>query len=151
VLGREREFSDFVAVVEPRVRHALVALCGTEEAEDATAEGLAYAWKNWDRVRAMTNPAGYVYRVARSRTRRRKVHPVWPEVPDSLPDVEPGLPTAIARLPERQRVTVLLVYGWDWTPREVADLLEVRVSTIQTHLARGLSRLRRELGVPVDD
>jgi RNA polymerase sigma factor (sigma-70 family) len=67
-----------------------------------------------------------------------------------MPDVEPGLPAALGRLPERQRIAVLLVHGWDWTPREVATLLGVSVSTIQTHLARGVDRLRHELGVSID-
>ena len=51
-----------MARLEPRLRRALVALCGVEAARDATAEALAYAWQHWDRIAAMRNPAGYVYR-----------------------------------------------------------------------------------------
>jgi DNA-directed RNA polymerase specialized sigma24 family protein len=150
VPDREGEFSAFVAVSEPRLRRALSAVCGAEGARDATAEGLTYAWQHWERVRAMKNPVGYVYRVARSRSRARKVRAPWPAIPSSLPEVEPGLPAALARLPERQRVAVLLVHGWDWTPAEVADLLGVSVSTVRNHVARGLERLRNLLGVRID-
>lgn len=145
---RADEFTVFVEHVEPRLRQALVSVCGTERARDAVADGLAYAWQHWDRVRAMDNPAGYVYRVARSRTRLRRTRTVFPEVAGDVRDVEPALPGALARLPERQRVAVLLVHGWDWRHEDVAELMGVSVSTVRNHLARGLDKLRTELGVP---
>lgn len=145
------EFSAFVAAVEPRLHRALVALCGREEAKDATAEALAYAWQHWERVGAMSNSGGYVYRVARSRARRRRVRPIYPEVVDGMPDVEPGLPSALASLPERQRIAVVLVHGWDYSYEEVAELMGVSVSTLRNHLARGLSALRTRLGMRADD
>jgi RNA polymerase sigma-70 factor (ECF subfamily) len=95
----------------------------------------------------MANPAGYAYRVARSRARPRRV-PQLPPVDDArLPDVEPGLPAALAALPERQRVSVLLVHGFGWTHAEVGELLGVSESTVRNHLSRGLDHLRHELGV----
>lgn len=148
---REDEFTAFVERAEPRLRQSLVALCGTDRARDAVADGLAYAWQHWDRVRAMDNPAGYVYRVARSRARPRRVRAFFPEATGGAPDFEPGLPDALARLPERQRVAVLLVHGWDWRHEDVAELMGVSVSTVRNHLARGLDRLRTELGVHADD
>jgi RNA polymerase sigma factor (sigma-70 family) len=151
VADRDDEFTAFVERVEPRLRQALVAVCGTERARDAVADGLAYAWQHWDRVHAMDNPAGYVYRVARSRTRLRRTRAVFPDVAASMPDVEPALPGALARLPEHQRVAVLLVHGWDWRHEDVAELMGVSVSTVRNHLARGLDKLRTELGVPAHD
>ena len=39
-------------------------------------------------------------------------HPVFvPVRVERLPDVEPKLPGAIAALPERQRVVIILLYG----------------------------------------
>ena len=64
----------------------------------------------------------------------------------SSPVSPPGWP----RLPERQRVAVLLVHGWDWTHQDVADLMGVSVSTVRNHLARGLESLRTRLGVHID-
>ncbi len=61
--------------------------------------------------------------------------------------VEPGLPSALNRLSERQRVAVLLVHGDDWTYSEVAELLGVSVSTVQQHAERGMSKLRKAIGV----
>ena len=112
--------------------------------------GLTYAWQHWDRASAMENPAGYVYRVAQSRSRGRRQRVVFPVPSPGMPDIEPGLGAALRQLPERQRVAVLLVHGWGWTHQEVADLMDVGVSTVRNHLARGLDRLRSELGVRLD-
>ena len=147
--GRTRaaEFAVFVATAEPRLRRALFPVGGAATA-DAVADALAYGWEHWDRVRAMDNPVGYLYRVGRSRLRPRKV-PVLPQPdPTRLPDVEPGLPDALARLPERQRVAVVLMHGFGWTHQEVADLWEVSVSTVRNHLSRGMDHLRDALGGP---
>ncbi|HMJ76826.1 MAG TPA: sigma factor-like helix-turn-helix DNA-binding protein, partial [Iamia sp.] len=70
---------------------------------------------------------------------------------DRFPDVEPGLAGALAALPERQRVAVYLQVGCRWSTPEVADLLGVSVSTVRNHTERGLTRLRRELGVTEED
>jgi RNA polymerase sigma-70 factor (ECF subfamily) len=140
------EFTAFVETHEPRLRRALLASVGTA-AGDALADALGYAWEHWRRVRRMANPAGYVYRVARSRARPRKVPRLPPVDAARLPDVEPGLPAALAVLPERQRVAVLLVHGFGWTHAEVGELLDVSESTVRNHVARGLDRLRHELGV----
>jgi DNA-directed RNA polymerase specialized sigma24 family protein len=136
-------FSRFVVELEPRLRRALVALCGPEDGRDATAEALGYAWANWERVEAMANPAGYLYRVGASRGRRRRRQPQLPPVaPARLPEIDPGLPAALARLSARQRVVVVLVHAEGWTQREVADLLELSPSSVANHLDRALARLR---------
>ena len=64
--------------------------------------------------------------------------------------VEPGFPRALADLSEQQRVAVVLVHGYGWTLREVAELIDVSVSTVQTHVERALAKLRAALEV-VDD
>lgn len=107
-------------------------------------EALAYAWEHWERVRLMENPAGYLYRVGVSRVRRwRRLPPAFPPPPDGeMPWVEPGLPRALGRLSERQRVAVVLVHCLGWTQNEVAGLLGVSRGSGQTHLERGLQTRR---------
>ncbi len=70
-----------------------------------------------------------------------------PVEPGRLPDVEPGLPGALDGLSERQRLVVVLVHGYGYDSREVASILDISVSAIDTHLARGLTKLRDKLGV----
>ena len=147
----ESEFSRFVGEVEPGLRRALVATYGTERGRDAVAEALGWAWANWPRVQSMANPAGYLYRVGQSRTRSRKSPVVFPDAGDvGLPWIEPALIDALRSMSEMQRCAVVLVHGYEWTLQEVAELMGVRRATVQTHLARGLRRLRAVLEVDVD-
>jgi predicted RNA polymerase sigma factor len=64
-------FTEFFREAEPRLRRALAAAAGIEAGREATAEALAYGWEHWDRVGSMENPAGYLYRVGRSKARKR--------------------------------------------------------------------------------
>ena len=142
---RQDNFRGFVDRVEPRLRRALVAAYGSERGRDAAAEALAYAWEHWDRVTAADNPVGLLYRVGQSRTRPRMARVTFerPEHPETW--CEPGLPAALARLTESQRTAVVLVHGFDWTLREVAECTGVKVTTVQNHLERGLTKLKSEL------
>lgn len=142
-------FTVFMKEMEPRLRHALVAVFGQEHGREATADALTYAWEHWDRVGAMENPAGYLYRVGRSH-RPIAAIPIFSPVPaHRQPDVEPGLPAALGALSEKQRVAVVMVHAYDWSRQETAALLDVSVSTLDTHLHRGLAKLREGLGVEV--
>lgn len=144
-------FKSFATGVEPRLRAALSATLGSDAGREATAEAIAYAWEHWSKVAAMHNPVGYLYVVGRDRGRRmqRRLRNVVLMPVDSVrtPWVEPGLPDARARLPEQQRVVVMLLHCFEWTMSEVADLLDISKSTVQTHADRGLARLRARMGV----
>jgi DNA-directed RNA polymerase specialized sigma24 family protein len=142
-------FTEFVREVEPRLKRALVAAFGVERGLEAVSEALAYGWEHWDQVKKRPNPAGYLFGVGRNKARRgirRRL--VFPETPiDHDLWVEPGLPAGLQRLSERQRVTVMLIHGDEWTLREVADLLGVSVPTVQQHADRGMAKLRAAMGV----
>lgn len=59
-------FTSFVEKTGRPLRQALIAAYGPNVGPDVTAEAFAYAWENWDRLKAMQNPAGYLYRVGQS-------------------------------------------------------------------------------------
>jgi hypothetical protein len=95
-------YSSFVVEVEPRLRRALTATFGPDVGREAAAEALAYGWTHWERVGAMHNPAGYLYRVGRDRGRSipsldyaRAVDVAVSE----MPWVEPQLPSELADCP----------------------------------------------------
>jgi len=145
--SNQDEFEAFVERVESKLRIALTAVFGQEGGRDAAAASLAYGWEHWDEVSTTDNPVGYLYRVGRSSQRRRK-EPTWVAVPeDHTPHVEPGLPVAIGQLSQKQRLAVILVHAYDWERAEVAELAQISVSSVDTHLSRGLSKLRDSLGV----
>ena len=142
-------FEDFVRTTEPRLRRALVAAYGGPAGREATAEALAYAWEHWERLADIDNLAGYLYRVGQSRTRWRRAPITFaPAVAYDEPVVEPGLARALASLSVRQRTAVVLVHGFGWTLREVAEHTGIKVTTVQNHLERGLAKLRHQIGGP---
>jgi DNA-directed RNA polymerase specialized sigma24 family protein len=142
-------FEHFVESTGRRLRAGLVAAYGPEVGADASAEALAYGWEHWDRLSKMENPAGYLYRVGQTAARRwRRPQGYLPDTGAAeFPDVEPGLTPALERLTEAQRTTVLMVHAFGWSQTETAELLSVSLSTVRTHLRRGLAKLREELEV----
>jgi DNA-directed RNA polymerase specialized sigma24 family protein len=145
-----RDFAEFFAEAEPRLRVALVACLGLELGQEASAEAFAFAWENWERVVATKNPVGYLYGVGRNKARAMNRRPVRMLVDVSSGDppwVEPGLPNALARLSDRQRTVVMLLYCFDWSLSEVAEMMGTAKGTIQLHARRAMSKLRADLGV----
>ena len=146
-------FETFVAAHEHRLRQALTAAFGVDRGREAAADAFAYAWEHWDRVAGMANPAGYLFVVARDRQRRRfrrLARPVFDVAPDHCdPWCEPALAVQLARLSDRERIVVMLVSGCEWTLAEVAELMGVSKSTVQTYAERGMAKLRAGMGVTV--
>lgn len=52
---------------------------------------------------------------------------------------------ALAELPEKQRLVFLLYYQQDLSYREIAEVLEIPLKTVGTHLHRSRSQLRASL------
>ena len=144
-------FELFVADEGERLRRVLTAHYGLELGPDIVADVLAWAWEHWDEVRVMANPVGYLYRVGQSSARRhrrwsrRVVMPVE-RANDGQPEFEPRLDVALARLNPHQRVAVLLVHGFGWSYQDVADAMDLPLTSVRNHVHRGVQALRRTLG-----
>jgi DNA-directed RNA polymerase specialized sigma24 family protein len=144
------EFTVFLRDVEPRLLHALVAHYGPVDGREATVDALSWAWEHWAQLAEIDNKIGYLYRVGQSATRSYASRPVprrYVPAEQRTPDIDPGLVPALAELSEHQRTAVVLVHAFGWTQTEVARLLDVNVSTVREHIARGLTRLRARLEV----
>jgi RNA polymerase sigma factor (sigma-70 family) len=151
----EAEFVRFARQLEPGLRVALMARLGPPRGREAAEDALVWAWEHWDRIGRVANPGGYLYRVGvrragRWRWSRAAAGRAQEDDGRNDPWVEPGLPAALGRLSAGQRQAVVLVEGYGWSYGEVAELLGVSRSTVQTQVARGLARLRQELGVSSD-
>jgi DNA-directed RNA polymerase specialized sigma24 family protein len=145
VVRVDDEFVAFVERMRPRLVRALAGCRGAEDAADAAAEALAYAFEHWSEVRLMENPGGYLYRVGQSRTRPRRPLRLPPPAEVGLPDVEPELVAALRGLPETQRTAVWLVHACQWRYSEVAEGMGTSTSMVGNHVRRGLTALRRQL------
>lgn len=142
-------FTQFVVTNESKLRQALMAKCGGEVGREVAQDALEYGWVHWERVGKMENPVGYLYKVGRNLSRRRRPGMVtFVEVPyDRTPDIEPALPKALAALSARQRTAVVLVHCFQWTLSEVAGVMGISKTAVQNHLERGMASLRRQIGV----
>lgn len=149
-MDRARAFEAFFNDAEPLLRRALVSRFGPDLGRDATAEGFAIAWRSWDRVAAMENRTGYVYRTSeRWATRQRSRPPTVVAVPQHSEDhyLNTELAAALEQLSPQQRQAVVLVQGFGLTHREAAELLGCTKSSIQSHVERALRRLRTDFEV----
>jgi RNA polymerase sigma-70 factor (ECF subfamily) len=83
---------------------------------------------------------------ARARALRRELDV---EPPDSLaadqPEVGDELAAALSRLSPERRAVVVLRYVLEYTPGEIAELLELPRGTVNSRLRRALDDLAREV------
>lgn len=146
-MSNRAAFAKFFEATEPLVRRALVSRFGPELGRDATAEGFTVAWRSWDRVCSMDNAPGYVYRTAERWASRHRPPIIGvqdePATEDRYEDLE--LSAALESLSPRQRQAVVLVEGFGLSHREAAELLGCKRTSLQNHVERGMSRLRKSL------
>lgn len=70
------------------------------------------------------------------------------DAPDSIDGLvaHQVLVNALSRLPERQRIAVVLRYLADMSEADAADAMGVSAGAVKTHLHRGVAALRRSVG-----
>lgn len=126
-------------------------------ASDAAAEACTKALVRWKRVSRMSRPSGWVYRVALNEARRRagrqaRERTIAVSLVDDSSFIVPAtnadldLWAAVARLPERTRIVVVLRYVADLTEPDIAKAMGVTRGTVATTLRRAHARLAEELG-----
>jgi len=98
----------------------------------------------------MQNSVGYLFKlgkrwgVRQQRRRRRQVGVVT--APARPPEFEPAFEAALGGLSTRQRQAVVLCAGYGLTHAEAGEILNVKRSSMQNHVERGMTKLREELG-----
>jgi RNA polymerase sigma-70 factor (ECF subfamily) len=153
-LERASDFEGLVQAEHPRLYGALWLITRDRgEAEDVMQEAFLRVWERWDRVGAMDDPVGYLYRTAlnvcRGRIRRAAVavrHAISLGGPrDELADVETHdqVVRALGRLTSRQRVSVVLVDLLDYSSKETAQLMGIKAATVRVLVSQARSALRR--------
>jgi RNA polymerase sigma-70 factor (ECF subfamily) len=128
-------------------RAVLLASGSREVADDAVAEAFAQALR---RGRALRDPAAWVWRAAfriaagelkdRGSMETFTDHPVI-----GLSDPFIDLWRALAKLPLKQRASVVLADYAGWSHREIANALGSSVSAVGVHVYRARKRLRELL------
>lgn len=156
VAGDERAFASLVApLIEPALRLAYSMLNDRSEAEDATQEALASAWRKLHQLRPGMPVRPWLLAIVINRCRNvrrtrwfRLVRLADPPHTKSALDPQPDhldLQRAMARLPERDRRALFLHFYLDLPIDEVASTLGLSPSAAKARIYRACHRLRPEL------
>jgi RNA polymerase sigma-70 factor (ECF subfamily) len=150
------EFEHWYRREHDRVVNSLYLISGSvDAARDATDEAFARAAARWSRVRRMTSPAGWTFRVALNvlrremRGRTREADALRRRATDEVfvaQSPDPDLWHAVAALPDRQRATIVLRYIADLPEAEIAEALGVTRGTVASNLAHARESLAAALG-----
>lgn len=137
---------------------ALRILNNRADAEDIVQDTLLKVWLHrgrWEAGRAKFST--WLYRVVTNRCidvrrmpRSEDIEQA-PEVPDEKPlpladlqktEVASMLETAMSRLPEQQRIALILSYNEEMGNGEIADVMQTTVQAVESLLKRGRQKLR---------
>lgn len=158
----EDEFDAFYASAFPRVVGQVYALTGDHgQAQDAVQEAFVRAWDRRREFSAAEAPEAWIrtvaMRLAVSHWRRARR---WLELvrrtPPPGPAPGPGpehlaLVAALRRIPEAQRLAVVLHHLCDLSVEQVASETGAPVGTVKARLSRGRAALARHLSPGEDD
>jgi RNA polymerase sigma-70 factor (ECF subfamily) len=139
----------------PAHRAAFLIVHDAAAAEDIAQEAFLAAIRALDRFDRRRPFGPWLHRIvvnraidwSRARTLRREVaEPIETEAPPERPlGWSETIETALATLDADQRAAVVLRHLLEYTPGEIADLLEVPRGTVNSRLRRALDRLATEL------
>ena len=163
---RDAEFTEYMHARLSWLRGLAYVLCQDwQRADDIVQAAVTRVYVRWDQATAADYLDGYVRAVLvrefvkdrRSAwSRRVLLASQTPEVASRAQDYDAGLDLrgALARLPPRQRATLMLRFYCDLSVDQTAQALGCSPGTVKSQTAKGLRALRRWLepagpGAPV--
>lgn len=127
-------------------------------AEELAQEVFLELYRHWPEIQSREHRLFWLRKVTSRRcidqTRRRKLrnHVSLEDAPEPftfMPATDPVLKRYIeqllAKLQEAPRMIVILRYQEGMEPAEIAELLDMPLATVKSHLQRSLALLRRKL------
>jgi RNA polymerase sigma factor (sigma-70 family) len=156
-----RAFELLVRRHQGLVRAQLRRLLGHDAAmaDDLAQETFVLAWRKLDQFRNDSRFATWLYRIAyscflqflRSQGRQAEPVPLDPDAGHSADadardlDLSLDLSAALQQLPTNQRAALLYCVQLGLSHQEAAEVLDMPLGTVKTHVTRGKSRLRELL------
>lgn len=152
----EAAFRAFAWSRRPSLRRTAYLMCGDwHQADDLVQTALVKLYVAWRRVRGGDQPDAYVRRILTRCYLDERRRPWRRESPVDTIDDKPSevratedlidLQSALARLPARQRATLVLRYWADASVAQTADALECSEGTVKSQTARAIAALRQQL------
>ena len=153
-------FEEFFETAHRRLFTALCLVTGNRhEAEEIMQDAFLRVFERWDRVAAMDDPEGYLFRAAmnvfRNRYRRtalvmRRALSVAPPPTDDLAPVEARdeVVRLLRELAPRERAAILLTAILDLSAEEAGRMLGVKASTVRGLAARARAHMKNEARDP---
>ena len=169
--GEREAFRELIELTTPRIYRLAVRMLGDpDEADDVVQETYIRAWGRLDELRDPAAAMGWLARVARNAARdrlrwwKRRRRESFDEagaplarmvaMADSAPLADEALAAAqtgaavaraVAALPDKHRVVLLLREADGMSYEEIAESLGVAVGTVESRLHRARAALARKL------
>jgi RNA polymerase sigma-70 factor (ECF subfamily) len=155
----EIDFADIVAENQSMVFSlALRFLRNREVAEELAQDVFLQCYRQIGQIEDAAHACSWLRRAICHRSidelRKRRIRPAigLDDIPEpaaggAMPDLmmQDQLRGLVGSLPEKARMVVVLRYQEDLLPSEIAEMLEMPVSTVKSHLHRSLALLRGRL------
>jgi RNA polymerase sigma-70 factor (sigma-E family) len=155
--GRDLEFTEYVGARLPWLRRIAFLLCQDwSRADDLVQAAITSLYVHWGRAGAVEHVDAYARTILvraflserRSGWARRVTLPgQLPDRPAAAADQDAAidLREALARVPPRQRATLVLRYYSDLNVEQTAKVLGCSAGTVKSQTAKGMIALRRAL------
>lgn len=147
----KEEFDALYTATVGRLVGTLYAMTGDlGEAQDVVQEAFVRAWQRRRELSMVGSPEAWVrtvaWRLAVSRWRSTRRAAAWlaRSTPTAVPPPSPdhlALVEALRRIPETQRVAIVLHHLCDLSVEDVADEMGTPVGTVKARLSRGRAAL----------
>ncbi|HXM57454.1 MAG TPA: RNA polymerase sigma factor [Candidatus Dormibacteraeota bacterium] len=156
----------FLALIEPLLpagyRLAYAMLRSQAEAEDALQEALLRAWAARARMRPDTSPRPWFLTIVANQCRQQRRSRWWsvlkradlpdgPTTPEDAISGDPDLHRALARLPHRHRLVLVLRYYLDLSFEDIGRVQGVSTGAAKARVHRALRHLRAEVPEDLND
>jgi len=150
-------FEEFFESESPVLFRRLCLVTGDRhEAEEVMQDAFISLFERWDRVRAMQNPTGYLYRTAfhaANRRARRAARAIRASISPSseidefaIADERETVRRALGSLTRRQRIAIVLTELLGYSSEDAAKIMGTRAVTVRVLASQGRSAMRQVLG-----
>jgi RNA polymerase sigma-70 factor, ECF subfamily len=157
-LEASRSFEEFYsAESQPLFRRLWLVTGNRAEAEEIMQDAFLKVWDRWDRIDAMDDPVGYLYRTAMNLFRKRYrraglairrsvgLAPTGDDFADA--DDRDAVRRVLSTLPPRQRAALVLTEMLGLSSEEAGRALGVRASTVRSLSHQGRESFREAMEV----